>query len=163
MPRGKDHLDAASESQRAEAGAIASRELPTRQWAAFKDKQRLDKLYEGGRPPREIWKETNGESPTAAITAVDSLSDNPERCRQAIAARKLGKLAGRPTRQTCWCRSFTRRAGGRPLPARYVVFVRRGTTPVTSLRLWVLCRRLVVQWPRRGEVEENGIKGVSSA
>jgi hypothetical protein len=46
-PRQGPNLDAASESQRAEAGAIASRELPTRQWAAFKDKQRLDDLYEG--------------------------------------------------------------------------------------------------------------------
>ena len=28
----------------------------------FKDKQQLDNLYEGGRPPWEVWKDANGES-----------------------------------------------------------------------------------------------------
>ena len=38
----------------------------------FKDKQRLDELYEGGRPPWEIWRETNGKSSKATVTGVDS-------------------------------------------------------------------------------------------
>lgn len=41
----------------------------------FKDKQQLDDLYEAGRPPWEVWRETNGEdkkSAPAAIRAVRS-------------------------------------------------------------------------------------------
>jgi len=38
----------------------------------FKDKQRLDELYEGGRPPWEIWRETNGKSSKTTVTGVDS-------------------------------------------------------------------------------------------
>ena len=45
----------------------------------FKDKQRLDDLYEGGRPPWEIWRETNGETPKAMITEVDSLAHKPRK------------------------------------------------------------------------------------
>jgi glucose-1-phosphate cytidylyltransferase len=33
----------------------------------FKDKQQLDELYEGGRPPWEIWREQNGKSSKATI------------------------------------------------------------------------------------------------
>ncbi len=40
----------------------------------FKDKQQLDGLYEGGRPPWEIWRETNGDSLKAAITGVGLLA-----------------------------------------------------------------------------------------
>jgi glucose-1-phosphate cytidylyltransferase len=40
----------------------------------FKDKQQLDSLYEGGRPPWEIWRETNSESPKATITRLGSLA-----------------------------------------------------------------------------------------
>jgi glucose-1-phosphate cytidylyltransferase len=29
----------------------------------FKDKQQLDDLYEGGRPPWEVWRRTNGGVP----------------------------------------------------------------------------------------------------
>jgi len=36
----------------------------------FKDKQRLDDLYEGGRPPWEVWRKANGESPKATIAGV---------------------------------------------------------------------------------------------
>jgi glucose-1-phosphate cytidylyltransferase len=32
----------------------------------FKDKQQLDDLYEGGRPPWEVWRRTNGGSQNAA-------------------------------------------------------------------------------------------------
>jgi len=32
----------------------------------FKDKQKLDELYEGGHPPWEVWRETNGEYPKVA-------------------------------------------------------------------------------------------------
>jgi len=60
----------------------------------FKDKQRLDELYEGGRPPWEIWRKTNGESQKATTTGVDSLSDKsrttPLSGRRAEA---LGELA----------------------------------------------------------------------
>jgi glucose-1-phosphate cytidylyltransferase len=40
----------------------------------FKDKQQLDSLYEGGRPPWEIWRETNDGSAKATITTVGSLA-----------------------------------------------------------------------------------------
>jgi len=45
----------------------------------FKDKQRLDDLYEGGRPPWEVWRETNGEPPRAKTTGVGSLANKPRR------------------------------------------------------------------------------------
>jgi glucose-1-phosphate cytidylyltransferase len=45
----------------------------------FKDKQRLDDLYEGGRPPWEIWKETNDEASKPTTTGADSLDDKPRR------------------------------------------------------------------------------------
>ena len=44
----------------------------------FKDKQRLDDLYEGGRPPWEVWRETNGKS-QKAIAYIGSLGDKPKR------------------------------------------------------------------------------------
>jgi glucose-1-phosphate cytidylyltransferase len=37
----------------------------------FKDKQLLDELYEGGRPPWEIWRKTKDESRKATTTGVD--------------------------------------------------------------------------------------------
>jgi glucose-1-phosphate cytidylyltransferase len=43
----------------------------------FKDKQRLDDLHEGGRPPWEIWRKTNGELPKAATTEVGSFAKKP--------------------------------------------------------------------------------------
>jgi glucose-1-phosphate cytidylyltransferase len=45
----------------------------------FKDKQRLDDLYEDGRPPWEIWRKTKGEPPKATTTGVDSLANKPRR------------------------------------------------------------------------------------
>jgi glucose-1-phosphate cytidylyltransferase len=45
----------------------------------FKDKQRLDELYEDGRPPWEIWRKTKGEPPKATTTGVDSLANKPRR------------------------------------------------------------------------------------
>jgi glucose-1-phosphate cytidylyltransferase len=39
----------------------------------FKDKQQLDELYEGGRPPWEVWRGTNGEPPKATMTGLDPL------------------------------------------------------------------------------------------
>lgn len=38
----------------------------------FKDKQQLDSLYESGRPPWEIWRDNNGDTPKVAITGVNS-------------------------------------------------------------------------------------------
>jgi hypothetical protein len=32
----------------------------------FKDKQKLDELYEGGHPPWEVWRDTNSEYPKVA-------------------------------------------------------------------------------------------------
>jgi glucose-1-phosphate cytidylyltransferase len=40
----------------------------------FKDKQQLDSLYEGGRPPWEIWRETDGDSAKATITRAGPLA-----------------------------------------------------------------------------------------
>ena len=40
----------------------------------FKDKQQLDGIYDDGRAPWEIWRQTNGESLKATITGVDSLA-----------------------------------------------------------------------------------------
>jgi glucose-1-phosphate cytidylyltransferase len=45
----------------------------------FKDKQQLDDLYESGRPPWEVWRGTNGQSPKATITGVDRLADGLRR------------------------------------------------------------------------------------
>jgi glucose-1-phosphate cytidylyltransferase len=45
----------------------------------FKDKQQLDDLYEGGRPPWEVWRDTNGEANKSAATAIDALSSKPRR------------------------------------------------------------------------------------
>jgi len=45
----------------------------------FKDKQQLDDLYEGGRPPWEVWRETNGEAKTPASTGIDALVSKPRR------------------------------------------------------------------------------------
>jgi glucose-1-phosphate cytidylyltransferase len=42
----------------------------------FKDKQRMDELYEGGRPPWEIWRGTNGGLPKTTTSGVDSLADD---------------------------------------------------------------------------------------
>jgi len=41
----------------------------------IKDKQRLDDLYEAGRPPWEIWKETGGDGLTAPAAGVDSFAE----------------------------------------------------------------------------------------
>ena len=45
----------------------------------FKDKQRLDDLYEGGHAPWEIWRQTNGAPPKATTTGFNSLTNEPAR------------------------------------------------------------------------------------
>jgi glucose-1-phosphate cytidylyltransferase len=38
----------------------------------FKDKQRLDDLHEGGKPPWEVWRQTNGEVKKVAPTGINT-------------------------------------------------------------------------------------------
>lgn len=45
----------------------------------FKDKQQLDDLHEGGRPPWEIWREDNGDTEKSAATGMDALASKPGR------------------------------------------------------------------------------------
>jgi glucose-1-phosphate cytidylyltransferase len=45
----------------------------------FKDKQQLDDLHEGGRPPWEIWREDNGETKKSAATGMDAFASKPGR------------------------------------------------------------------------------------
>lgn len=37
----------------------------------FKDKQQLDDLYESGRPPWEIWRQTKDEFRKLSVNALD--------------------------------------------------------------------------------------------
>jgi glucose-1-phosphate cytidylyltransferase len=43
----------------------------------FKDKQQLDDLYEGGRPPWEVWRGTSGEADESGATMIDALVSKP--------------------------------------------------------------------------------------
>ena len=43
----------------------------------FKDKQQLDDLYEGGQPPWEVWRETNGGAHNAATDGIEALVSEP--------------------------------------------------------------------------------------
>jgi len=45
----------------------------------FKDKQQLDDLYEGGRPPWEIWRDANGDAKKLAATGFDVLTSAPKK------------------------------------------------------------------------------------
>jgi glucose-1-phosphate cytidylyltransferase len=45
----------------------------------FKDKQQLDDLYEGGRPPWEVWRDTKGEANKSVATAIDPLASKSTR------------------------------------------------------------------------------------
>jgi len=45
----------------------------------FKDKQKLDDLYEGGRPPWEVWREANGDTKKSAATGINTLTSEPRR------------------------------------------------------------------------------------